>query len=412
MAASDFCRTHGVLQADRSAEVLIDVQLPFSQQKLDTLMDEAGLDLLLATSKENVQYLLGGYRSSFYILRDAFGMSRYLPCLGYRKGRPEQAFYVGNPLEKWQQEVEPGFWVKNVDNGCWHTKTTGGKAAEKIRKLGLAGRTIGLEKSFLPADTFAALAQELPNAKFVDAHYLLDRLRAIKRPDELTFLREVSEQVVDSMLEVVRSARPGMTTGEISDEMMREEVSRGMNFEYCLTCTGPSFNRAPSNRRWESGWVLSLDSGGNKHGYIGDLARMAVMGKPTSLMSDLLEEIRAVQAAARSAVRPGVTGGEIFARAVAAQAGCPHKNEMVFNAHGMGLVQHEAPYLSTTGPIPYPGLEPREVERPIEAGMVLSIETDLLNPEVGFTKLEDTVAVTDNGFEAYGDGARDWIVVE
>jgi Xaa-Pro aminopeptidase len=139
---------------------------------------------------------------------------------------------------------------------------------------------------------------------------------------------------------------------------------------------------------------------------------MAVMGKPTSLMTDLLEEIKAVQTAARSAVRPGATGAEIFANASAVQARCPHKDEMIFNAHGMGLVQHEAPYLSTTGPIPYPGLDPKEVERPIEAGMVLSIETDLLNPEVGFTKIEDTVAVTDNGFEAYGDGARDWIVVE
>ena len=97
---------------------------------------------------------------------------------------------------------------------------------------------------------------------------------------------------------------------------------------------------------------------------------------------------------------------------MAAQAKCPHKDEMIFNAHGMGLVQHEAPYLSTTGHIPYPGLDPKETGRPIEAGMVLSIETDLLNPEVGFTKLEDTVAVTENGFEAFGDDARDWIVVE
>jgi Xaa-Pro aminopeptidase len=375
-------------------------------------MDEAGVDVLLSTSKENVQYLLGGYRSSFYILRDAFGMSRYLPCLGYPKGRVEKAFYVGNPLEKWQQEVEPGFWMKNVDTDSWHSETTGRKAAESIRKLGLARGTVGVEKSFLPADSFASLARELPSATFVDAHYLLDRLRAVKRPDELAFLREVSEQVVDSMLEVVRSARPGMTTREIADEMMREEVSRGLNFEYCLTCAGPSFNRAPSDRRWEDGWVLSLDSGGNKHGYIGDLARMAVMGKPTRLMNDVLAEIKSVQAAARSAVRPGATGGEIFAKALAAQAECPHKDEMIFNAHGMGLVQHEAPYLSTTGPIPYPGLDPKEVERPIEGGMVLSIETDLLNPEVGFTKLEDTVVVTDNGFEAYGDEARDWIIVE
>ena len=386
------------------------MQLPFSQQKLDALMDDAGLDLLLVTSKENVQYLLGGYRSSFYILRDAFGTSRYLPCLGYPKGALEKSFYVGNPLERWQQEVEPGFWVKDVDDGSWHSEISGCKAAERVRRLGLDKATVGVEKSFLPADTFAVLTRELPDAKFAEAYYILDRLRALKRPDELNLLRQASERIVDSMLEVAHSAKPGMTTQEIADEVMREEVSRGLSFEYCLTCAGPSFNRAPSGRRWEDGWILSLDSGGNQHGYIGDLARMAVMGNPTSLMSDLLEEIKAVQAAARSAVRPGATGAEIFARALAEQSKCPHKAEMVFNAHGMGLVQHEAPYLSTTGPIPYPGLDPKEVERPIETGMVLSIETDLFNPEAGFTKLEDTIAVTESGFEAYGDGARDWIV--
>ena len=386
------------------------MQLPFSQQKLDALMDDAGLDLLLVTSKENVQYLLGGYRSSFYILRDAFGTSRYLPCLGYPKGGLEKSFYVGNPLERWQQEVEPGFWVKDVDDGSWHSGISGRKAAERIRRLGLDKATVGVEKSFLPADTFGALTRELPDARFAEAYYLLDRLRAVKRPDELNLLRQASEQIVDSMLEVAHSARPGMTTREIADEVMREEVSRGLSFEYCLTCAGPSFNRAPSGRRWEDGWILSLDSGGNQRGYIGDLARMVVMGNPTSLMNDLLEEIKAVQAAARSAVRPGATGAEIFARALAEQAKCPHKDEMVFNAHGMGLVQHEAPYLSTEGPIPYPGLDSKEVGRPIEAGMVLSIETDLFNAEVGFAKLEDTIAVTEGGFEAYGDGARDWIV--
>jgi Xaa-Pro aminopeptidase len=78
----------------------------------------------------------------------------------------------------------------------------------------------------------------------------------------------------------------------------------------------------------------------------------------------------------------------------------------------MGLVQHEAPYLTSTGVIPYPGLDPKETKRPIETGMVLSIETDILNPEVGFLKLEDTVAVTDDGFEAYGDWGRDWIFVD
>ena len=39
--------------------------------------------------------------------------------------------------------------------------------------------------------------------------------------------------------------------------------------------------------------MLSLDSGGNYHGYIGDLARMAVLGEPDAELEELLAEIEA-----------------------------------------------------------------------------------------------------------------------
>lgn len=40
--------------------------------------------------------------------------------------------------------------------------------------------------------------------------------------------------------------------------------------------------------------------------------------------------------------------------------------------------------------------------------MVLSIETTLAHPRRGFVKLEDTVAVTAEGYEAFGDAGRGW----
>ena len=46
--------------------------------------------------------------------------------------------------------------------------------------------------------------------------------------------------------------------------------------------------------------------------------------------------------------------------------------------------------------------------RPLEAGMVVSVETTLMHPTRGFIKLEDTVVVTETGHEIYGEGARGW----
>jgi Xaa-Pro dipeptidase len=49
-----------------------------------------------------------------------------------------------------------------------------------------------------------------------------------------------------------------------------------------------------------------------------------------------------------------------------------------------------------------------DADRPLESGMVISIETTLAHPRRGFIKLEDTVAVTDTGWEAFGDRGRGW----
>ena len=50
---------------------------PFDTAQLDRLMDAAGIDVLFATSKPNVQYLLGGHRSFFFDTMDAIGITRY-----------------------------------------------------------------------------------------------------------------------------------------------------------------------------------------------------------------------------------------------------------------------------------------------------------------------------------------------
>src|SRR5260370_31570956 len=85
-------------------------RIPFSADRLDQLMDEAGIDVLLATSKHNVQYLLGGHRAFFFDYMDAMGLSRYLPIFVYVKGAPDKAAFFGHRLEGFQKAGRT-FWV-------------------------------------------------------------------------------------------------------------------------------------------------------------------------------------------------------------------------------------------------------------------------------------------------------------
>jgi len=387
-----------------SAQATHGLAIPFDHARLDRLMEAAGIDVVVATSKHNVQYLLGGHRANFFDYMDATGITRYLPVLVYPKGKPEKAAYFGHRLEKFQREVKP-MWTPETQTVTAGSVDAIEKAAEYMKKAGIAPKRIATEYGFLPYDAANVLRAAFPDAQWVDALYVLERQRAKKSPDELKLLRIASDAVIDSMKAVIASSRPGITKAEVTEALRREETNRGLTFEYCLITAGTSFNRAPSDQRWEKGDIMSIDSGGNYHGYIGDVCRMAIQGEPDAELEDLLGEIETIQRAAMKPIRAGVLGKEIYAAGEPLCARSKHHNHLDFLAHGMGLVSHEAPRLTGHGPVPYPG---DYAEEPLEAGMVVSVETTLMHPTRGFIKLEDTVVVTDAGHEVYGEGARGW----
>jgi Xaa-Pro aminopeptidase len=379
---------------------------PFDAAKLDGILEDASVDVVLATSGHNVRYLLGGYRYFLYALADSVGLSRYVPVVGYVRGRPEETFYVGAGNEDWSTEVDP-LWVPEVENASWSSVEAAEMAAAAVRSRCGERPKVAIEYAYLPADSFAALRQALPGATFVEATPLLEELRKLKSAGELALIRGASESVVSAMLATFRTSGEGDTKCEIADRLRLEETRLGLTFDFGLVGMGRSFNRAPSGQRWREGEVLSLDSGGDREGYLGDVCRMGVLGEPSALLRELLDEVRGVQEAARDAIRPGLRGGDVFEAACERLLESPYREHLSFLAHGTGLVTHEAPRLTDTGSPPYPA---DHADAPLEAGMVLSVETDLRSPEVGFVKLEDTLFVTPNGWEMPASEGRDWNV--
>ena len=80
--------------------------------------------------------------------------------------------------------------------------------------------------------------------------------------------------------------------------------------------------------------MISIDSGGNYRGYIGDLSRMGILGEPDSELRELLHEVEDIQQAARRVIRPGAMGGDIIAAGEAMVKSSPNRAVLDFTAHG------------------------------------------------------------------------------
>ncbi len=381
-----------------------DLNYTFAQ--LDAMMEAEGLDAFVATSKHAVRWFTGGHQFIFFAAMDGIGQSRYLPAFVYLRGDADQTGYFGNRMEGHEHAALP-FWMPQLHCEFWGSVDTMQAVAAHLQKAGVASGRIGIEAGFMPKDGFDALSADLPQARIVDASLPLTRLRMIKTPAELALLRTASDAIDASMQATIKGSGAGDTKHAIIERLRQEETQRGLTFEYSLLTLGDSHVRAGSDQTWQKGEVLSIDSGGNLHGYIGDICRMGCLGEPDAELVDLLAEVDAVQQVAFACIAPGKTAADMVAKAEAELNRHPNAACNDFFAHGMGLISHEAPYLMTNHPVAYDGTD---ADTPFAPGMVLSIETTMLHPRRGFIKLEDTVAVTAQGYEMFGGANRGWTV--
>ena len=159
---------HAQVEPSTSANIV-----PFDTSRLDRLMEDARLDVLLVTSKHSIQYLLGGYRYFFYDYMDAHGLSRYLPFFVYIKGRPEKAAYIASPMEVYEKELGK-FWVSEFVFDNMTTTQSSAAAAGYLKRMGSTTGRVGVEMGFLPVDAHRVLEHGLPGATIVDATFTLE----------------------------------------------------------------------------------------------------------------------------------------------------------------------------------------------------------------------------------------------
>ncbi|HZT44602.1 MAG TPA: Xaa-Pro peptidase family protein [Gaiellaceae bacterium] len=150
------------------------------------------------------------------------------------------------------------------------------------------------------------------------------------------------------------------------------------------------------NIRFEPGDMLVSETSAPVWGYNAELERGMVVGEPTDEQRRLFEHTVAAQQVAFDALRPGVTCADVD-RAVLDYFDENGIRDLwrQHTGHGIGLRNHEAPFLDVGD------------RTPVEPGMVFTIEPGVYQEGLGGFRHSDTVVVTESGIELLTDYPRD-----
>lgn len=261
------------------------------------------------------------------------------------------------------------------------------------------------------AVTLLRLQAAVPG-RWVPASTVTGPLRAVKDQAELAALRAAGAAADQVAVALQAGEIPlvGRTEAEVSAELGRRLVAAGhAHVNFAIVGSGPngaSPHHEPGGRRLAPGDVVVCDFGGTLAlgedvGYCSDITRTVVLGAPTTEVADTYAVLQAAQAAAVAAVRPGVAAEDVdaAARTVITDAGLGPRF-IHRTGHGIGIEEHEDPYVVAGN------------GTPLVPGHAFSVEPGIYLPGRFGMRLEDIVAVTDDGVEAFNRADHGLVVVE
>ena len=255
------------------------------------------------------------------------------------------------------------------------------------------------------ASHLLALQSRLPESDFIPGSEVLGRLRAIKDEEEIGLLSRAARGADETFRRITEVRLRGQREEEVAEALaglLRDNGHESVSFT--IVASGPngaSPHHEPGGRAIRDGDAVVLDFGGRVGGYGSDISRTVCVERKPRGFDEVYDLVREAQEAAFQAVRPGVPAEEVdrVAREIIEQGG--YGDRFVHRTgHGIGLEEHEPPYIVSGN---------REILKP---GMCFSIEPGIyLEGEFG-VRIEDIVTVTEDGAQRLNRASRELATVE
>jgi Xaa-Pro dipeptidase len=280
-----------------------------------------------------------------------------------------------------------------------------------VLERGLGRARIGIEQSSwdLRGDTLLRIKAALPEARWVDAGGLIERVKRIKSPAEIACVRQAARLTDLGMQAALAATAAGRTDNTVAAAAYDAIIRNGGEY-MCLdpiVTVGPRSGLPHSTHRRvpiQPGDAVLIEIGACYHRYSAPLMRTAFVAPLAAELRRAAEACRRANDTAIRGLRPGVPARAIAAEATRAWADVlPGRVWHGIYAYSIGLSfppkWNDCPFGVTF-----------DNEAPVEAGMVLHVTCSLRDPGRWGVAFSETVAVTEQGPEVLTNVTRDLVI--
>ena len=226
-----------------------------------------------------------------------------------------------------------------------------------------------------------------PTLAGIDALNIFKSIRMIKSPTEIEILKIAGRMSETALNAVVDAIEPGVPLDELRAVHARAMLDQGGQSEWIAINI-----RGLDTGSVERDELIKLDSVGTYRQYRGDVGRTVICGSPTDEMSRRSRAVSRALEIAYRAIRPGKTFKEIVALTLAACADEGFPGFVIASPHSVGL-EH------TDHPVSMGTQLPGHYELVFEESMVFTLDMPYHEFGWGTTHVEDMLIVRRDGCE-------------
>ncbi len=267
-------------------------------------------------------------------------------------------------------------------------------------------KVVGFEGASISFATYNSYRSAYPFCDFVSIDKMIEEQRTIKDDDEIAIMQKAQDITDGAFAEVVKHITPNMTEIEVAAELeyfMRKAGASGFAFDTIAVSGDASAlpHGTPRNVKLRQGF-LTMDFGAKFNGYCSDMTRTVVIGRATPEIRKLYNTVLEAQLAGLASIRAGVDCGECDKAARDIIDAVPEFKGTFGHSlgHGVGLFIHESPRLSTAA-----------FGKKLRAGEIVTVEPGIYLFGKYGCRIEDMVAVRENGIYNFTHSTKDLIEI-